>query len=116
MASGRTKLSELVSWAKPNADWCIEVADYYNVPVTVTSVWRSWEEQDALYKRWLNGGSVYPANPPGQSAHEYRMAWDSTVDPVYQGWWDYVRELAGFYVPSNDRIHAAVPDWRSYVG
>jgi hypothetical protein len=57
----------------------------------------------------------YPANRPGDSAHNFGLAWDSTVDPRYQGWWDYVRRALGFEVLENDRIHAQLPNWRRYV-
>jgi hypothetical protein len=57
----------------------------------------------------------YPANRPGDSAHNFGLAWDSTVDPQFQGWWDYVRSAVGFQVLPNDRIHAQLPSWRRYV-
>ena len=38
-------------------------------PVTVTSAYRSPEEQQKLYENSLNGKSPYPAAPPGKSKH-----------------------------------------------
>lgn len=125
MASGRLKLSGLDPTVREYADWCLRIADYYGVPVTVTSGFRSWEHQQRLYTNYLQclqagrmGKSPdckYPANAPGDSAHNWGLAWDSWVPDEYMPWWVYVREYAGFRVPSNDRIHAEVPNWREYV-
>jgi hypothetical protein len=125
MAAGRMRLSGLVTPVREAASWCLEVADFYGVPVTVTSGVRSWESQNRLYRNYLqckaagNFGKtpdcMFPANPPGQSSHEYGLSWDSVVDSRYQDWWDYVRRYAGFEVLSNDRIHAQVPEWRRYA-
>jgi LAS superfamily LD-carboxypeptidase LdcB len=95
----------------------------------VTSCYRSWAEQDRLYRQFLKckaAGEVispankkpecrYPANPPGASGHNFGLAWDSVV-PAHQQWtWDYLRTAAGFRIPPNDRIHAEVPDWHHYT-
>lgn len=108
-------LAGLQDWVRPYAEWCLTVADFYGVPVTVTSTYRSWAEQAELRKRYEQGRSRWPANRPGDSAHNYGLAWDSTVDPAYQDWWDMVRRRAGFEVLSNDLIHAQVPGWREIV-
>ena len=111
------------------AEWCLAVASYYKVPVTVTSASRAWAEQEQLRARYegclARGEQVYPGNPdpacrfpanrPGDSAHNYGMAWDSWVPEAYRSWWTYVRELAGFRVPGNDWVHAEYPDWRNYL-
>lgn len=104
-------------------------AQYYGLTVTVTSGLRTMEEQAALrarYERCLKtAGGVYPGNPdpecrypanrPGDSAHNFGMAFDSSV-PAFQQWaWDYLRAYAGFRVPENDKVHAEVPNWREYV-
>jgi len=109
------KLAGLHRDLRAAAQWALDVASYYGVPVNVTSVYRSWSHQQRLYDRWKAGKSRYPANPPGQSAHNYGLAWDSTVDARYQDWWDAVRRYAGFEVLENDRIHAQLPSWRTYV-
>lgn len=101
---------------RPNAQWCLDVAAYYDVPVTVTSVYRSWAAQAELYQRYLAGRSKYPANRPGDSAHNFGLAWDSVVPDWAQDWWDAVRRYAGFEVLPNDRIHAQLPRWRDYAG
>lgn len=110
---------------RPSADYALEVASRYGVPVEVTSVYRSNREQSELranYERCLaegrfgrEAGCMFPANRPGDSAHNYGVAWDSTVAPRFQAWWDYVRRAVGFEVLNNDRIHAQLPGWRRYV-
>jgi len=107
-------LRGLVPIVRDRAQWCLDWATYYGVHVDVTSARRTWEEQSELYKDFLAGRSVYPANRPGDSAHEYGLAWDSVVEDRLFPWWTYVRRLAGFEVLDNDRIHAQVPNWRQY--
>ena len=125
MASGRLKLAQVHPQVKANAEWALYWADHFGVPVTVTSGFRSWEDQNRLYRNYLQcrasgnfgvtADCMFPANPPGQSSHEYGLSWDSTVPPQFQSWWDEVRRLAGFEVLQNDRIHAQVPNWRQYT-
>jgi hypothetical protein len=85
------------------------------VSITVTSTLRTWQEQAELRRRYEAGVSQWPANKPGDSAHNYGLAFDSTVEPQYLAWWTHVRTLAGFHVPPHDVIHAEVPSWRQYV-
>lgn len=125
MVSGRVKLAGLSEHVREAAAWCLQWADFYQVPVTVTSGYRSWEDQARLrrnYEGCLAEGAFgrrpdckFPANRPGDSAHNYGLAWDSSVPREYQPWWTYVRELAGFEVLPNDVVHAQVPSWRQYV-
>jgi len=121
-----SKLAGLEPSVRRAAEWCLSVAQFYGVPVTVTSGYRSTEQQARLYRNYqqcLATGEYgrtprcqFPAAPPGSSSHNYGLAWDSVVgDPRYQDWWTYVRELAGFQVLRNDIIHAQVPDWQRYV-
>lgn len=121
-------LNGLVPEVRRRAEWCVRAAEYFGIPVTVTSVKRDWAKQQSLYDNFLrckarglypSSASIspgmtckYPANPPGQSAHEYGLAWDSWVEPQYQGVWRQIREYAGFRVPSHDLIHAELPQWR----
>lgn len=124
MASGRLKLTGLDRDVRDAAKWAVKWADYYGVPVRITSGSRSWANQKKLRKNYedcLNRGEFgktarcrWPANRPGDSAHNYGWAWDSTTSPEYQSWWNHVRRMAGFEVPENDVIHAQVPDWRRY--
>lgn len=109
---------------RPYADYALQIANYYRVPVTVTSVYRDLTTQARLRRayetcvaqgRFPGPGCRYPANRPGDSAHNFGLAWDSVTEPQYQDWWDAVRQWIGFRVPPNDRIHAEVPDWRGLV-
>jgi len=109
-----------------NAEWTLAVADFYGVPVRVTSVYRSWQSQRALrdnFERCVARGDFrrtrecrFPANRPGDSAHNFGLAWDSVVDARYQDWWNAVRRHAGFEVPTGDLIHAQLPRWRDFAG
>ena len=58
----------------------------------------------------------YPANQPGDSAHNYGLAWDSYVPEEEMPLWVRIREYCGFAVPVNDEVHAELPDWREYIG
>jgi hypothetical protein len=116
----RPYAEQLVAWAMKNG-----------VPVTVTSVYRSMSQQQALrsnyelcQRKGLQGQRVsltpgmscaWPANRPGDSGHNYGLAWDSVVPAEYQSWWNEVRRAAGWHVPANDEIHAEYPDWRQLV-
>lgn len=124
MISGRLKLGGLDRSVRAAAEWALSWAEYYQVPVTITSGFRSWADQEKLYRNYqqcLSTGQMgrtpdckYPANAPGDSAHNYGWAWDSVTDPRFQSWWTQVRQLAGFEVPAGDVIHAQVPNWRQY--
>lgn len=119
------RLAGLDRAIRPAADYALQLADYFGIPVTVTSGFRSWEEQAKLranYEQCLATGRAgqgpdcrYPANRPGDSAHNWGLAFDSSVPAEYQPAWDYIRQVIGFNVPSNDRIHAEYPGWRDVV-
>lgn len=117
------RLAGLHPQVREAADWTLQVAEYFGVPVTVTSGYRSWAEQTKLRRnfeqcvatgRYPSGPDcLYPANRPGDSAHNWGLAWDSVVPERYQDQWDAIRRYIGFEVLPNDRIHAQVPDWRA---
>ena len=54
MASGKLKLLALHPEVKEAAEWALGWADFYNVPVTVTSGFRSYAEQATLRKNFEN--------------------------------------------------------------
>ena len=114
MASGRTRLAGLHPEVKAAAEWALSWADFYNVPVAVTSGFRSFEEQARLRAKWEAGQSRFPANRPGDSSHNFGFAWDSVVPSWAQAWWTHVRQLSGLEVLPNDIIHAQVPNWRDF--
>jgi len=108
-------LAGLHPQVRERADLAVAIADYYRVPVTVTSGRRSFADQSRLYKRFLAGQSRFPAAPPGRSAHEHGLAWDSVVEPRYLDFWDAVRQYVGFETRRTDEVHAVVPNWRQFI-
>lgn len=100
---------------RPYAEYAHRIAQANGIRPVVTSTFRSWPEQARLRRRYEEGKSKFPANRPGFSAHNYGLAWDSWVPEKDRAVWKAIREYVGFSVPSNDWVHAAVPDWRSWV-
>lgn len=80
---------------------------------TITSGYRSEAKQAELYKN--RHTNPYPVNRPGDSAHNYRLAFDSDVPDAYMPLWIAVRRAVGFTVPDNDEVHAEYPNWRSLL-
>ena len=113
---------------RPYAEWALSIAEDAGIPVTVTSVKRDWAKQTALRANYeacvargvfpsslsLSPGMTckYPANRPGDSAHNFGLAWDSWVPPEYQADWNAIRRWIGWRVPENDLIHAEFSGWR----
>lgn len=107
------------------AEFSLEVAREFRIPVDVTSAFRSTRQQAVLRRRFeqcVRAGRFpsppdcrFPANRPGDSAHNFGLAFDSTTSPADQADWNLIRELIGFRVPVNDEIHAEVPGWRDFV-
>lgn len=109
---------------RPYAEYAHAIAEFYNVTARVASVTRDWNEQQRLYNRYVackNAGRFpspecpYPANAPGDSAHNFGLAWDSVVEPQYKKWWVDVRRWVGFTVYDHDDPHAELPSWRAVV-
>lgn len=100
---------------RPYAEYAIQVANAYGLRPIVTSVYRSLDEQRRLYNRARSGQSRYPANRPGDSAHNYGLAFDSSVPDAERSLWVEIRRWIGWRVPENDLIHSELPNWRSYV-
>ena len=109
---------------RPYAEYAHAIAEHFNVPVRVASVRRTWNEQQYLYARYVacrNAGRFpspecpYPANAPGDSAHQYGLAWDSIVAPEHQTGWNEVRRWVGWKVYDHDAPHAELPGWRAVV-
>lgn len=81
---------------------------------TITSGFRTAEKQRQLYA--ARATNRYPVNRPGDSPHEYGLAFDSDVPDRHMPTWVRMREYLGFRVPQNDEVHAEVPNWRLVVG
>jgi len=109
---------------RERAELVLAWASFFGVPITITSGYRSFSEQTRLRKNWESCvaakrvgtfGCRFPANRPGDSAHNFGLAFDSSVSPELMPWWIAIRKWAGFNVPTNDIIHAEVPSWRNFV-
>lgn len=113
------------SSVRPYAEYAMKVAQRYGINPVVTSVTRSLQEQAELranFERCVAQGRFpsepdckWPANRPGDSAHNFGVAFDSWVPPEQMRAWTIIRRWVGFRVPDNDSIHAELPNWRSYL-
>ena len=91
-------LSELQPWLIPYAEALVRAADQYYGPVSINSVYRSRRDQEILYDRYRRGIAQYPVAPPGQSLHEYRVAFDFNVkqggrspeQAIVGSWWRWM--------------------------
>jgi hypothetical protein len=117
---------------RANAEVALLIADRYGLKPVITSVVRNMSEQAKLRANFndcvarglfpsaasLTPGMTckYPANVPGDSAHNYGLAWDSWVPDEQMDLWKRIREYCGFRVPDNDLVHAELADWRNYIG
>lgn len=115
MISGQSNLAQLHPQVRKWALFTADVADRFGVDVQFTSGLRTFQEQQLLRLAFLQGESRFPANRPGDSAHNFGLAFDSVVATELRPFWKIVREWVGFRVPSNDQIHAEVPGWREIV-
>lgn len=100
---------------RPYAEHAVRWANHYGINPTITSVYRTWEEQQRLRMAYLAGRSRFPANRPGDSAHNFGLAWDSWVPEGQRPSWRWIREQIGWRVPPNDWIHSELPNWRDVV-
>jgi hypothetical protein len=116
---------------RPYADQALAIARENGIPVTVTSVFRSLDFQRRLranYELCLARGKsgqavsvtpgmscAYPANRPGDSSHNFGLAWDSITEERFQPFWNEIRRWVGWEVPPGDVIHAELPGWRRYL-
>ncbi len=111
MADLRTLDRRLYPWAK----WIYEVGKYYEGSLRVTSAYRSWADQDRLYKRWVSGQSAIPAAPPGRSLHQRGLAFDLArlgreplEDQFLVALGNLWQQLGGKWGGSRDPVHFSV--------
>lgn len=98
----------------PYADGAMEMARAYGIEPQVTSVRRNWAQQERLYADFRAGVSRFPANPPGFSAHQYGVAFDSVVPDHQLALWNAIRAHFGWKLYANDPVHAEYPNWQRY--
>jgi predicted amidohydrolase YtcJ len=96
-----------------HAEATVSYAEKFGIVPVIISVRRNYAEQAKLYSNYRAGKSKWPANPPGQSAHQYGVAFDATVKPEHQEAWNYIRRGFGWRVHETDPPHAEYPDWQS---
>jgi len=115
---------------RPYAEALVAYANEQGMNVRITSVFRSMAQQQALRNNFelcvargrfpsrdsygVGMSCAWPANRPGDSGHNYGVAWDSVAEKMDD--WTARRREAGGHVPPNDAIHAELPDWRQYLG
>lgn len=99
---------------RAHAEATVAYAERLGLSPVVTSVRRSASEQARLLANWKAGLNKYPVAPVGQSAHQYGVAWDSTVPPDQQALWNAIRRAMGWMVPEGDIVHAEYPNWAAY--
>lgn len=109
------RLAGLNPSVRSYAEYTLRVASLYGLRPVVTSGYRSFAKQAELRERFEAGLSKWPAARPGESAHNFGLAWDSWVPDEQMPLWVALREWLGWQVLRGDEIHAQVPDWRSYV-
>jgi len=107
------------------AEFALEVAHFNGLRPQVTSALRTFTQQAALRRNFescvargafpTQPGCRFPANRPGDSAHNFGFAFDSTVPASQMPLWTAIREWVGWRVPANDVIHAELPEWRQFV-
>lgn len=98
---------------RAHAEATVAYAERLGIVPVIVSVRRNEVEQTKLYQNYLAGKSRWPANPPGDSAHQYGVAFDTTVPPAQQEAWNNIRRGFGWTVPPSDIPHAEFPNWRS---
>lgn len=98
---------------RAHAEATVAYAAKFGIVPNIVSVRRNAGEQAKLYANYQAGLSRWPAEPPGESAHQYGVAWDSTVKPEHQETWNAIRRAFGWIVPPQDIPHAHYPNWRA---
>lgn len=104
-------LASLQRDLRPAAEWLLAYGRSLDRSLRLTSARRTWAEQARLYARYTSGRSLLPAAPPGQSLHEYGLAFDLArvgqdpySDPLLAELGAVWSELGGFWSPS-DPVH-----------
>jgi LAS superfamily LD-carboxypeptidase LdcB len=101
--------------ARPWFKWIYDAAEGAGLRPRITSTYRSMSTQRRLYERYRAGKSIYPAAPPGTSAHNYGLAVDMVVDQpervgaVWEYWGGSWARWGGRF---DDPVHFDI-GWRS---
>jgi len=108
------RLAGLDERLRAHAEATLAYAESQGLKPVVVSVRRDYTDQAKLYQNYLAGKSRWPAAPPGQSAHQYGVAFDATVPPDDMPLWIQIRRLFGWHVVEGDAPHAEYPGWSQY--
>ena len=98
---------------RAHAERTVQAALDEGIRVNVISVRRQYADQMKLWQDYLAGRSRWPANPPGDSAHEYGVAFDATVPEGDYPRWFAIRKAYGWATFAGDPPHAEYPNWRA---
>lgn len=109
------KLGGMEPELRPYAEYAHRWAEHLGLHPTVTSVRRTWAEQQRLRDRYLAGKSRFPANKPGDSSHQFGLSWDSWVPDDQMPTWVAIRRAVGWRVFDSDNIHGELPNWRDFI-
>jgi hypothetical protein len=77
-----SSINDLVPELVDAANALLRAASAAGLQPRITSTIRTNAEQTRLYRRFLAGNQSYNVAPPGQSAHEYGLAFDLVVSPL----------------------------------
>ena len=116
--------NELVPFLGDYVAFTLNLGKQYGLHPQTTSTFRSLAKQRDLRDAYLAslqdgtygtpGGVEYPANAPGDSSHNWSVGWDSWVPEGEWDLWNEIRAYVGWGLSANDRVHAELPNWRSY--
>lgn len=93
-------------------NWIQRVSAAYGLATTVTSGYRTYEEQRELYEN--RGTNPFPVAPPGCSTHEYGLAVDLVANPYrpeYQNWLGSLGRYLGLVWRREDPVHFQIVPW-----
>ena len=107
IANGITQLHPLLV---PHVRAFFTVLQDAGLRPVITSTYRSYSEQVALYRAYKAGRNRYPVAPPGSSDHEKRIAFDLVcqADPNNEAAGDLWRRMGGKWAGAADRVHFTI--------
>lgn len=96
---------------RPWAVWLVQTAQENGFEPTVTSAYRSWAQQERLYRRFQAGQSLLPAAAPGRSKHNYGLAIDLVCrrDGGLRALGALWESVGGRWGGSRDPVHFEAP-------
>lgn len=110
MIAGRAKVATLHPAFRSAVELLLDLAEENGVTVTVTSAFRSIEDQKRVCRT-----APGPCATPGRSAHQYGLAIDlvggATANSEDHKWLRAVAQVIGFGFVANDPVHLEHPAW-----